>query len=59
MARKETARFALALTALAASIAQALEQRDEAQQMRAVREGELLTLRAATRELAEELESRR
>ncbi|MCW2605145.1 MAG: smc, partial [Pseudonocardiales bacterium] len=45
-----------ALAALGASIAQALDQRDDAQRLRAVREGELLTLRAATRELAEELE---
>ena len=45
-----------ALGALAASIAQALELRDEAQRVRAVREGELLALRAATRELGEELE---
>jgi chromosome segregation protein len=45
-----------ALGAIGRSIALALEQRDEAQRVRAVREGELLTLRAATRELGEELE---
>ena len=56
LARDVRAATQLALTALGESIAQALEQRDEAQRLRAVREGELLTLRAATRELSEELE---
>jgi chromosome segregation protein len=45
-----------ALAQIAVSLQQAAAERDEAQQDRVVREGELLALRARTRELAGELE---
>jgi chromosome segregation protein len=43
------------LTRITESVAAAVTERDTAQQARVVREGELLTLRAQTRELVEEL----
>jgi chromosome segregation protein len=43
------------LTRIGGSVAAAVAERDAAQQARVVREGELLTLRARTRTLAEEL----
>jgi chromosome segregation protein len=45
----------LALVHIGESVAAAVAERDTAQQARVVREGELLTLRGRTRELAEEL----
>ncbi|HSV68198.1 MAG TPA: chromosome segregation protein SMC [Mycobacteriales bacterium] len=50
----ETARYAL--DRIAGSLRLAATDRDEAQQARVVREGELLALRARTRELSAELE---